>query len=47
MSLGANKANTIRAKIEGGFASDKDKTWLKKWEEKQKQIQNKLKIKIK
>ena len=44
MSLGANKANTIRAKIEGGFATEADKKWLDKWNKKN---QDKLKIKIK
>jgi hypothetical protein len=47
MSLGANKANQIRAKIEGGFATEADKKWLNKWNQKQKQNQDKLKIKIK
>ena len=42
MSLGENKANQIRAKIEGGFATEADKKWLNKWNKKQN---NKLKIK--
>ena len=41
MSLGENKATLIRTKIEAGYASEKEKTWLKKWEKKTKK---KLKI---
>ena len=38
MSLGQNKANQIKQKIEGGFATEKDKKWLNKWNNKQLKI---------
>ena len=38
MSLGQNKANLIKQKIEGGMATDKDKKWLDKWNKKNLKI---------
>ena len=42
MSLAENKANQIRQKIEGGFATEGDKKWLSNY---QKKKNKKLKIK--
>ena len=42
MSMLENKANLIKQKIEGGFASEGDKKWLSNY---QKKKNKKLKIK--
>tara|TARA_B100000287_G_C20500922_1_gene729080 strand:- start:77 stop:208 length:132 start_codon:yes stop_codon:yes gene_type:complete len=42
MSMLENKANQIKAKLEGGFATEKDKAWLSNY---QKKKNKKLKIK--
>ena len=40
MSLAENKANQIRGKIEGGFATEADKKWLSNYQKKRIKIKN-------